>query len=408
MRLPRRTFAVVLPAVSALAVLAVTASANAARPDQPGQAGTRIAAAHPLAAPHGGPRVRVPSFPPPARSAARAGAAALGTQSATYVSTVGTDTGTCPQSRPCATISYAQTQTAAGGTIHLASGHYNQTADLTQPVHLTGASQWGTVIDGTGIDYSTHGYYGLIGIANATGMAGAISVSDLTVTHPYVTAAEADLGQDPADIANYDQQARDRVSVTSVTLGPPRDEADYPGIGYYSLNAQSPARVDSVQASGMYQAFFPEGAGGSAQFAGDTASELAGDTYQGTFYPALGLFALADASGNLAVTARSDDFSGYDGFGIAGEAGYAQGNCTTACAGGLTLSATGTIVRLTAAPAGSGVAAISLLAGQDDSLTATVTRSAGQVAGPDLPFNVVTDGGYANVTDAENLIVSTR
>jgi hypothetical protein len=374
------------------------------RLSRPGQArpGTGQRAA--LAAPHGGPRVRLPRFPA-ARPAARAKAAVAGKQAATYLSPAGTDTGTCPTTHPCATITYAQSQTAAGGTIHLASGRYKQSADLTQPVHLQGASRTATIIDGTGIDYTTRGYYGLIGIANATGTAGAISVSDLTVTHPYITAAEANLDQGPVDIADYDQQAGDQVRVTDVNFGPAQDEADYPGIGYYSLSSQATVSVDSDQASGMYQAYFTEGSGGTAEFTGDTASKLAGDTYQGTFYPAAGLFALSDTSGSLRVTARSDDFTGYDGFGIAGEAGYSQGNCSTACSGGLTLTATGTVVSLTAAPADSGVAGIALLAGSGDALTATVTSTEGQVTGPDVPFSVVTDGGDANVTDTENTVL---
>lgn len=388
MRIPSKLL--MLPVLSALAVLALAAPASAAGHPQ-----------HPL--------LRIPHFPAPTR-AATPRAVAAGIESNTYVATTGTDIGTCPEIAPCATISYAETQTAIGGTIHVADGTYNQSADLTQPLHLEGAAESKVIIDGTNIDYTASGYYGVLGIDNTSGTSGTIKISNVTVTHPYITTAEANLDQSPVDIANYDGQTGDTVDVTSVTLGPAQDETDYPGIGYYSLNAQSANNVYDDSAHGMYQAYFAEGSGPQTTIFGhDTASMLVGDNYQGTFYPAVGLFTLSDTNGSLAVTARNDSFTGYDGYGIAGEAGYSNGNCSNnVCTGGLTLDTFRSVFRLTAAPSGSGVAAISLYAAQNDSLTADLNYSSGTVASPDMTVNVQNNGGTMNVTDSHNTIKVTH
>ena len=132
------------------------------------------------------------------------------------MSTTGTDVGLCPQLLPCATIQYAESQTASGGTIHVAAGTYNQTANLTQPVNLVGAGKSKVFIEGTNKDEGAMGYYGVIGIDNTSGTAGTIAISGMTVKDAYVTAMEYADDQEPTDIANYDTQAGDTVNVTGV------------------------------------------------------------------------------------------------------------------------------------------------------------------------------------------------
>jgi hypothetical protein len=375
-----------------LVALGLMAPAHAAGPDQ-----------------HGGPIIRAPHFSAGLRASTARPSVVTGTESNTYVTKTGTDAGSCPHAAPCATITYAESQTASGGTIHIADGTYNQSADLTQPVHLAGASQSGVIIDGTNVDYTSLGYYGLIAIGNTSGAAGTIAISDLTVTHPYITAYEASLDQYPIDIANFDTQSGDTVTVTGVTFGPAQDEADFPGFGYYSLNAVSTTKVESDKASGMYAGYFVEGSGGSSLFTDDTASKLVGDTYGSTYYPAVGIFGLADTSANLAVTASDNTFTGYNGWGIQGEAGYAAGNCTAnVCTGGLTLDTDNNCFNLTAAPAGSGVAAITASASENDSLTGVFTDSSGEVASPDQTVSVLSTGGTVNVTDSSNTINDTN
>jgi hypothetical protein len=377
-----------LPAVSVLAAVAVAVPASSASTRQ------------------FGPMIHVPRFAASSQMPAVRPGIVTGSERDTYITTRGTDVGACQKTAPCATITYAESQTAVGGTINLADGTYNQSAELTQPVHLSGASQSKVIIDGTGIDYGMRGYFGLIAIDNTSGTGGTIAISDLTITHPFITAAEADLDQSPIDVANFDQQqAGDTVTITAVKFGPAQDEADFPGIGYYSLNAVSTTELESDTASGMNEAYFAEGSGGSTTFAGDTASKLAGDTSGDTYFPAVGVVALADTSASLAASVTHNSFTGYNGWGVIAEAGYAGGNCSAdVCTGGLTLNADHNLFDLTAAPAASGVAAIAAYANQNDSLTGTFSDSSGEVARPDLPVSVVSDGGTTNVTDSANTI----
>lgn len=393
--LSKRLLLPVVPALAALA-LAVTAGAAGATP---ATAAPASAAGH---LQHRG--LHVPHMPAHTRAAAR-NSVAFGSQANTYVTTTGADTGTCIQTAPCATIAYAETQTTVAGTIHVAGGTYNQSVDLTQPIHLAGSTTSTVVIDGTGIDYTASGYYGVIGVNNTSGLVGTISISNVTVTHPYITPAEASQGQSPVDIANYDGQASDKVNVSHVTLGPAQDETDFPGIGYYSLNSASQNAVTNDTASGMFQAYFAEGSGPVTLFGHDTASGLVPGVFSGTSYPPVGLFALSDTSGSLSVSVQHDSFQNFPGFGIAGEAGYSQGNCTNnVCTGGLTLSTNSNAFALTAAPANSGVAAISLLAGLNDALTANLNQSSGTVVTPDSTVNMQDNGGTMNATDSHNTI----
>lgn len=382
----------ILPVLPALAVLALATPASAAGHPR-----------HPL--------LHAPHMPAHTRTGPSRSNVAAGSQNVTYVSPTGTDSGTCTHAAPCATISYAESQTIIAGTIHLAAGNYNQSADLTQPIHLVGPTSGAATIDGTGIDYTASGYYGVLGIDNTSGVAGIISISNVTVTHPFITTTEASLDQSPADIANYDGQAGDTVNVTHVTLGPAQDETDYPGLGYYSLNSQSASNVTYDTAQGMFEAYFAEGSGPKKTvFAHDTANGLVSGVFNSTTYPPVGLFALSDTSGSLTVSAQHNAFINYPGWGIAGEAGYSQGNCTNnVCSGGLTLNANYSAFTLTAAPQGSGVAAISLLAGTNppganDNLTATLNHSSGTVVKPDTTVNMQAAEATMNVTDSNNTI----
>ncbi|HEY1915569.1 MAG TPA: right-handed parallel beta-helix repeat-containing protein [Streptosporangiaceae bacterium] len=67
-----------------------------------------------------------------------------------YVSTTGTDSGTCRlPANPCQTISYALTKAPSGATIKVAAGDYPQPLQITQAVTIIGAGSTsaGTVID---------------------------------------------------------------------------------------------------------------------------------------------------------------------------------------------------------------------------------------------------------------------
>jgi hypothetical protein len=380
-----------LPAVPLLGALTIAAPAGAAT-------------AH-----HVGPLAHTAGMRAPAVRQTTAGPASVSGSpvSNTYVSTTGTDVDSvCAQVDPCRTITYAETLTVPGGTIHVAAGTYNQTANLTEPVTLQGAGESKTIIDGSNIDEGAMGYYGVIGIDNSSGTAGTITVTSLTVRHPYVTATEYSDDQAPIDISNFDKtQTGDTVDVTAVKLGPAQDEATYDGIGYYSLNSVSTNHVSHDYAHGMYEAYFAEGTGGTTSFSSDMADQLVGDSSTSTYYPPAGIFALADTSGALDVTATYDQFHDYNGWGIVGSAGYASGNCTNnTCTGGLTLGTNHNYFDLLKAPANSGVAAIAAYASANDYLTGNFNYSTGSVVSPDMTVSVVNDGGTVTVTDSHNTI----
>ena len=341
-------------------------------------------------------------------------AAAAGTQTATYVSTTGADTRLCPSTAPCATMTYAESQTAIGGTIHVAAGTYYQTVDLTQPITLKGSGKSATIINGTGIDYQSDGNLGLIYITNTSGTSGTIAITGVTVTDPYITANEQSLDSSPADIANYDSQSGDMVTVTASNLGPSEYESASsstvePGLGYYSLSAASTSLVKNVTDTGSWNAFFAEGTGGATRFQDDTASHLTGYS-AATYGPARGVLGLADEGGALSVTAYLDNFTGYAGWGIQGYAGYYTDT------GSLTLDAYHNHFALQADKTGSSpeVAAIQGLVGygatssEPDSLTGTFIRSTGTVASPDLAISVITYYGTESVTSNHNSIKVTH
>jgi hypothetical protein len=82
--------------------------------------------------------------------AAPAPARAAGPAMHVYVTVDGADTGDCPQSAPCASLSYALTRVADGGEIAMGVGSYHTNA--TVPTHLTvtirGAGGVASVLDG--------------------------------------------------------------------------------------------------------------------------------------------------------------------------------------------------------------------------------------------------------------------
>ena len=74
---------------------------------------------------------------------------------ALFVSTTGTDTGTCTTaSAPCATIGYASTQSPANGTIDVAAGTYAEQVVITKNTTIVGAAGGATVIDPTAVPSS--------------------------------------------------------------------------------------------------------------------------------------------------------------------------------------------------------------------------------------------------------------
>ena len=83
----------------------------------------------------------------------QAGAAQTAAPTLLYVSPTGANSGTCPQTSPCATVSYALTQAASGATIKV-SGTINDHLSISSPITITnwagGPAGSPGVLDGTG------------------------------------------------------------------------------------------------------------------------------------------------------------------------------------------------------------------------------------------------------------------
>src|SRR5664279_2948450 len=77
-------------------------------------------------------------------------ALAVGTASRTFVSGVGTDTGTCALATPCRTFAYALTQTAPSGEIIVLNSAGYGTVTITQAVSIINTSNFAGVTDGSG------------------------------------------------------------------------------------------------------------------------------------------------------------------------------------------------------------------------------------------------------------------
>jgi hypothetical protein len=82
-----------------------------------------------------------------------ASSAALASASRTFVSGVGTDTGSCPLAAPCRTFAYALTQTAPTGEIIVLTSAGYGTVTITQAVSIINTSNFAgvTVASGNGI-----------------------------------------------------------------------------------------------------------------------------------------------------------------------------------------------------------------------------------------------------------------
>jgi hypothetical protein len=78
-----------------------------------------------------------------------AGSATAGTAAATlYVTTTGTDTGTCPEAAPCASLGYALSQATGGDTISIGPGSFPGVATVAVNVTIEGAGANNTTLTG--------------------------------------------------------------------------------------------------------------------------------------------------------------------------------------------------------------------------------------------------------------------
>jgi hypothetical protein len=69
-----------------------------------------------------------------------------------FVSTTGTDSGTCSSVLPCRTVAYAVTQANSDDIIHLTAGAFNANLIITKNLSFVGAGMNATLLNGAGIE----------------------------------------------------------------------------------------------------------------------------------------------------------------------------------------------------------------------------------------------------------------
>lgn len=327
-----------------------------------------------------------------------------------WVSTTGSDSNPCTKAAPCATLQHAADAAPVGAVIHVEAGTYYQTVNLSKPLTLEGAGVGKTTIDGSKTDeISLYGYYAVIQVSdNTSGTNGTTDIHGLTVQGAYITSAEStNDGASPIDIGVYnDSASADTVNVHDVALNAVADNADYYGIGFYTLNAAPTVSFTDSTVMGNFQGALLEGSGGPAAVKTVHFSNLAtGDTT----YPPEGVFVLADTSGTSTATVSNNVFSGYAGDGIDAEAGYSGGNCgppNPPCGGNVNLTASHNSFTL-GATTGGAAAAFYLIANSGNTLTGTVTDNHGTVAAPTEGIVLDSRSGIMHVTEHGNNIKQT-
>ncbi len=317
-----------------------------------------------------------------------------------FVTTTGADSGNCV-SAPCATVNYAISQASAGESINVAAGSYNQTVDIDKSVTLLGAGAGKTTIDGSGLDPTAQGYYGVVFVGNA---GGPVTVSGFTITNPY---PDAYTSGEPEAVALADHNAGDQITITKDAIVEGTSDTnrgtDFPiGIDTF-LNAAT-TDISRNTVSGFFQGALLEDNGSANLTKNKFESLISG--FDGTnTYPAEGVFFLADEGGTYTnQDAQSNQFSLYSGYGIAEDAGYTNGYCNgTLCPGGLSSTLTSNKFSLTG---GSTAAAIALSAtGNGDNLTAQLTQNKGYVTAPSTAISTASSsGGTLNITENGNKI----
>ena len=315
-----------------------------------------------------------------------------------YVSTTGNDANTClSATTACATIQHAENMSVSGDIIRVAAGHYNQTADLTHPVTLTGAGPGKTVIDGTNIDYQGLGLgeFAVVQVQNTTGAPGYYRVSGMTIRGAYITSLEASENSAPTDLAVYADPQPDTVQILNDSLGAVQDNTDFYGIGFYDGEiGQATVTFNHNNTWGNYNGALVEGVAGPFSALYDTFRDVSGDPVD---YPAVGLFVLAD---QIAVTTPATvGKSAFDspGYGLGVDGGY----YVNSDAG---IANVHFFANKFAMGSSTG-AAIYLHAQFNGSVTGSVTRNTGYVVKPAQGIVTAADtGGTLSVTQSGNTI----
>jgi hypothetical protein len=321
-------------------------------------------------------------------------------QADAYVSTTGTDVGTCLDSAPCATINYAIGQAPAGGTVSVAHGVYHQTVSITKPINVIGAGANNTTIDGSA-DISA---LAVVDVQTLSPPGGPVQVSGFTITNPVCVGPPSTC--EPYAVVLRDKNfTSDTVTISDniITEGSADSNrsTDFPvGIWTYHNARSGQTMISDNTIDGFFQGALLEDSGPVA-FADNTVKNLISgtdtSTSPATVYPPEGLFFLSDDGASYSSqNATGNAFQDYAGYGIKASAGYA-GKATGSLKGALTSNS----FKLQGAI---GAAAISLSSQNPGSdLVMAVDENRGSTTSPSDSIDIsATSGGATSITEQNN------
>ena len=167
------------------------------------------------------------------------------------------------------------------------------------------------------------------------------------------------------------------------------DSTDFPiGIDTFLNSAQTVILDDTI--SGFFQGAQLED-NGPATVQGNIFTSLISNTDRDTTYPAEGVFFLVGRGGSLTgQDAISNTFEAYSGYGVAMDAGYSNGDCSTPCNGSINGAITSNQFALTAGSPGAAAIALSAL-NNGNVLTVKANNDKGYVTSPSVGVSIKRD-----------------
>jgi parallel beta-helix repeat protein len=169
-----------------------------------------------------------------------------------YVSTTGTDTGTCTTaSAPCATIDYALTQAPVNATIDVAAGTYTQQVVITQNTTIVGAAGGATVIDPTTVpasDTNADGGQPVYAIVDVQPHAHFI-MKKVVIDGAGAQSQFTDCSEDFTGVYYHDAVGQLKTDTVKNIELPPADFGCQDGLGVYV--ASDPGSTSSVTMNGL-------------------------------------------------------------------------------------------------------------------------------------------------------------
>lgn len=314
----------------------------------------------------------------------------------------GADTGDCTAT-PCLTITYALSQASAGDTINVAAGNYHETVDIEKAVKLVGAGPRKTLINGSGLDPSGNGIYGVVYVGDA---GGTVTVQGFTIAFP---APFTFTGGQPEVVALKDTNAGDTINIVGnlIALGSDANaDTDFP-IGIDTFKNAATTNIVANAIHGVFQGVLAED-NGPLNVTHNLFDGLISGTQDTTTYPAEGVFVLSDLAGALTNQNVSfNKFQRYGGYGVTFNAGYDDGNCaTTPCDGSISGQVNSNVFALSASP--TPAAAIRFAAfNNGNDITANAKNNSGYVTSPDVAISTHSEnGGSLSITQSGNTIAT--